>query len=111
VGLKDSQWFKRGWTLQELLVPQAVEVYDHKFSYLGTRSSLASDILKAACIAPQYLQDGKLFMSAGIATKMSWMSDRVTTVPDDVAYCMLGIFGISMDVRYGEREKAFLRLQ
>ena len=50
-------------------------------------------------------------MSAGIATKMSWASNRVTTFPDDMAYCLLGIFGISMDIRYGEGKNAFLRLE
>ena len=42
---------------------------------------------------------------------MSWLSGRRTTVRDDMAYCMLGIPGIQMDVRYGEEEAAFLRLQ
>jgi hypothetical protein len=42
---------------------------------------------------------------------MSWASKRVTTRPEDVAYCLLGIFGINMPLLYGEGDKAFLRLQ
>lgn len=39
------------------------------------------------------------------------MSARTTGISTDMAYCMLGIFGVSIDLRYGEEEDAFLRLQ
>jgi hypothetical protein len=42
---------------------------------------------------------------------MSWASSRHTTRPEDMAYCLLGIFGIHMSLIYGERDKAFIRLQ
>ena len=31
----ESRWFRRGWTLQELLAPQSVEFYDHRWDSLG----------------------------------------------------------------------------
>ncbi|KAG4436969.1 hypothetical protein IFR05_007539 [Cadophora sp. M221] len=38
---KNSAWFKRGWTLQELLAPQWVEFYDINWQEIGTKSRLA----------------------------------------------------------------------
>lgn len=48
---------------------------------------------------------------ASVAQKMSWASQRTTTRTEDIAYCLLGIFDISMPLLYGEGEKAFVRLQ
>jgi hypothetical protein len=42
---------------------------------------------------------------------MSWASRRKTTREEDIAYCLLGIFDISMPLLYGEGSKAFIRLQ
>lgn len=42
---------------------------------------------------------------------MSWASRRETKLPEDLAYCLMGIFDVNMPLLYGEGEKAFLRLQ
>lgn len=42
---------------------------------------------------------------------MSWALQRTTTGLKDHAYCLLGIFNVNIPLRYGEGEKAFLRLQ
>jgi hypothetical protein len=42
---------------------------------------------------------------------MSWLSKRTTSRIEDIAYCMLGIFDISMPLLYGEGKRAFVRLQ
>ncbi|KAF7895100.1 hypothetical protein EAF00_006914 [Botryotinia globosa] len=43
---------------------------------------------------------------------MSWASERETTREEDMAYCLMGFFGIHMLPIYGEgSENAFLRLQ
>ncbi|THU83089.1 hypothetical protein K435DRAFT_807782 [Dendrothele bispora CBS 962.96] len=43
---------------------------------------------------------------------MSWAAKRVTTRPEDMAYCLMGLFGVNMPPIYGEGgEKAFMRLQ
>jgi len=46
-----------------------------------------------------------------IAQKMSWAAKRQTTRVEDIAYCLLGIFGVTMPLLYGEGSRAFLRLQ
>jgi hypothetical protein len=50
-------------------------------------------------------------MSCSNGEKMSWMAGRETTREEDVAYCLLGIFGINMILLYGEGSNAFKRLQ
>lgn len=40
-----------------------------------------------------------------------WASKRKTTRVEDEAYCLLGLFGVSMPLIYGEGSKAFRRLQ
>jgi hypothetical protein len=43
---------------------------------------------------------------------MSWAAGRETTRPEDIAYCVMGIFGINMPLLYGEGAiRAFYRLQ
>ncbi len=52
------------------------------------------------------------FADYGISTKMSWAARRETTRPEDIAYCLMGIFNVNMPLLYGEgTTKAFRRLQ
>lgn len=46
-----------------------------------------------------------------VAARFSWAAKRETTRTEDLAYCLLGIFGVYMDLQYGEGENAFRRLQ
>ncbi|KAK0646894.1 heterokaryon incompatibility protein-domain-containing protein [Cercophora newfieldiana] len=46
-----------------------------------------------------------------IAERMSWAATRQTTRVEDRAYSLLGLFGVSMPLLYGEGNRAFLRLQ
>ncbi|OTA63229.1 HET-domain-containing protein [Hypoxylon sp. EC38] len=45
------------------------------------------------------------------AEKMNWVAKRETTRVEDIAYCLLGIFGVNMPSIYGEGLEAFRRLQ
>ncbi|KAJ4302535.1 hypothetical protein N0V88_002684 [Collariella sp. IMI 366227] len=49
--------------------------------------------------------------SFSVATRMSWAANRTTTREEDLAYSLLGIFGVTMPLLYGEGRNAFLRLQ
>lgn len=51
------------------------------------------------------------FKTASIATRTSCQAGRQTTRAEDLAYSMFGIFDVGLDLRYGERDKAFKRLQ
>ncbi|KZZ93871.1 Heterokaryon incompatibility [Moelleriella libera RCEF 2490] len=106
----NSRWLKRGWTLQELLAPRSVSFFDKTWRFLGTREELASTISLATTIPISVVRTGN-FDRASVAQKFSWAALRITTRPEDVAYCLLGMFGVNMPLLYGEGRKAFMRLQ
>ena len=103
-----SDWFTRGWTLQELLAPTTMSFFDRYWQFLGTKETLSAQIQRATGIESRYLHGD--VSQACIAVKMSWLARRQTLKIEDMAYCMFGIFGISTFIRYGEGEGAFVRL-
>ncbi|KAH6855717.1 HET and ankyrin domain protein [Chaetomium sp. MPI-CAGE-AT-0009] len=107
-----SLWFTRGWTLQELLAPSTVIFFRSDWSVIGLKSSpdIRRAISETTGIPTKILRGGDLSLASN-AQKMSWAANRVTTVTEDLAYCLMGIFGINMPMLYGEGDKAFLRLQ
>ena len=105
-----SRWFTRGWTLQELIAPAKVVFYDATWSRLGTRAEHRDRIAKRTGIDEQVLV-GRNPLGHSVATRMSWASQRQTTRVEDHAYCLMGLFGVNMPLIYGEKHKAFLRLQ
>jgi hypothetical protein len=116
---RNSQWWKRGWTLQELLAPDTVEFYDCEWAKIGVKHDLLDAILDITGITVQYLCQflrhdyfGLGLFGPSIAEIMSWMSHRSTLKPEDVAYCLMGLFDVNMPLLYGEGgDKAFVRLQ
>lgn len=108
---KPSVWFTRGWTLQELLAPKNMLFYDANWQLMGSKKNLAPELEKITGIESKYLTGAEDFRTACIAAKMSWMAGRETFREEDMAYSMLGIFHINMNVQYGEGKGAFMRMQ
>ncbi|KAI1327720.1 HET-domain-containing protein [Xylariaceae sp. FL0255] len=106
-----SRWFKRGWTLQELLAPDHVLFFSSDWIVLGTKKALAATISAATGIESQCLCKETRLRQYSVAQRMSWAADRHTTREEDIAYSLMGIFNISMPLLYGEGSKAFARLQ
>ncbi|KAF8850728.1 putative ankyrin repeat-containing protein [Acephala macrosclerotiorum] len=106
----DSRWFTRGWCLQELIAPSTVIFFDEKWKELGTKASLRQDVSECTGI-PVDILSGDDLQTASIAQRMSWAAKRKTTKVEDLAYCLMGIFGINMPLLYGEGKRAFFRLQ
>ncbi|KAI4192463.1 MAG: hypothetical protein LQ350_008642 [Teloschistes chrysophthalmus] len=109
--LRQCRWFRRGWTLQELLAPPDVRFYDSEWSCLGNKHDLLHGISTATGIDPVYIKDRTHIRKASVATRMSWAAHRQTTRLEDEAYCLMGLFNVNMPLLYGERHKAFKRLQ
>jgi len=105
--MSSSDWFKRGWTLQELLAPEIVVFFNHHWVEMGTKITLAQTICAITRIDFRAYELGE----ASVAQKMSWAVGRKTTRIEDRAYCLMGLFGVNMPLLYGEGEDAFLRLQ
>lgn len=117
----ESEWFQRGWTLQELLAPDDVVFLSSDWTTIGTRmdgeepGSLRSAIsdgtgIRIEALAgfdPQPARTGQ----SSVAERLSWASRRKTTKVEDAAYCLLGIFNIAVPLLYGEGKEAFQRLQ
>ena len=107
-----SRWFTRGWTLQELVAPEQVIFFDRDWKVIGDKKSLQKDLSARTRITGMFLLQTSNISKASIAQRMSWFSGRRTTVEEDAAYCLLGIYGVNMPLLYGEgRERAFRRLQ
>lgn len=108
---RQSRWFKRGWTLQELLAPKHVTFFDKDWSEIGTKLSLLDDVSQITGIPHVALLHPSIIYEHSVSERMSWASNRQTTRLEDVAYCLLGIFGVNMPLLYGEGKRAFRRLQ
>ncbi|KAI1623231.1 heterokaryon incompatibility protein-domain-containing protein, partial [Exophiala viscosa] len=108
--VSNSRYFTRGWTLQEILAPWTVIFLDMHWREMGTRETLRNTLTAITRIPAKFLS-GEDLGKASIAQRMSWASHRTTTRFEDRAYSLLGIFGLSMPLLYGEGQKAFIRLQ
>ncbi|KAG2357625.1 WD40-repeat-containing domain protein [Suillus spraguei] len=110
--LARSIWNERGWTFQEFVAPKVVIFYQKDWSlYLGNRSpnhkessAIMKELENATGIDAQALVTFRPGMT-GAREKLQWASKRVTTLQEDVAYSLFGIFGITLPVIYGERRQ------
>ncbi|KAN0084025.1 Heterokaryon incompatibility protein (HET) domain containing protein [Tylopilus felleus] len=116
----EDSWFTRGWTLQELLAPKRVKFYNKNWRLFmppGIDDDRQSDdvirllenvtgISKTVLTADNsHGVEGHTFWEI-----MSWASKRQTTRIEDRAYCLIGLFRISLTIAYGEGQRAFSRL-
>ncbi|KAI1407533.1 HET-domain-containing protein [Hypoxylon sp. FL1857] len=111
-----SRWYTRGWTLQELIAPSLLIFFDSSWKTMGTRYALRGVISSITGISEVILEGAAInarraLRSASVAQKMSWAAGRSTSRPEDMAYCLLGIFQVNMPMLYGEGDEAFIRLQ
>jgi len=102
-----SAWFKRGWTLQELLAPRTILFYRNDWSLYHTSLNhkedgfMLNELAKATSIAPRHLREFCPGMD-NPRSKLLWASDRRTTRSEDIAYSLFGIFDLHLPVIYGE---------
>jgi hypothetical protein len=110
--LRNSRWFTRGWTLQELLAPKSVVFYDANWRPIGNKISCSATICSITGINTSFLSNTSEIFKSLWATRMCWSAKRDTSRPEDAAYCLLGLVGIHLPLLYGEGKKAaFRRLQ
>jgi hypothetical protein len=108
---RKSRWFTRGWTLQELIAPRLVDFFSSEGRRLGSKLSLESKISEITSIANRALR-GDALSNFSIKERRSWAEHRYTTIEEDEAYCLIGIFDVSMVPNYSERrDQAFRRLE
>ncbi|KAG1743034.1 hypothetical protein EDB19DRAFT_581610 [Suillus lakei] len=113
--LASSAWNERGWTFQEFVAPKVVIFNQHDWSlYFNDCSpnhkespTIMKELEDAMGIDRQALVCFRPGMR-NAREKMHWASMRITTVQEDVAYSLFGIFGITLPVIYGEKKQRAL---
>lgn len=112
-----SRWFKRGWTLQELLAPRLVVFVTDEWETIGYKGS-AGQTAAGIPVSETSLEQ-VIFEVTGIPTNVlkdfagnrrrlrdedifQWISERETKQPEDLYYSLIGIFGVRMCLSYGE---------
>lgn len=124
--LGSSEWFERGWTLQELVSPRVVVFLSRDWQVLGHKSRdtdkdiaaslrvgppLNAIVAKITNIPETVLRDYKRCKSLTVEEKLAWMNGRRTTKEEDMSYCLFGIFDAPIGAIYGEgRDRARKRL-
>ena len=117
--IRQSKWFTRGWTLQELLAPHNLHFLAKDWNtQLGSRGDLIRLLSPITGIPQEYIGyfAGSTVTSPGtmdtacVAEIMSWASSRQTTRRKDEAYSLMGLLGVYMALLYGEGDNAFRHL-
>ena len=98
-------------SLQELIAPLHVVFFDRDWKEIGTKIGLRGEISALTGIGSDVLETNYKPERYCVGTKMSWTSKRETTRREDMAYSLLGLFGVNMPMLYGEGDRAFTRLQ
>jgi hypothetical protein len=121
-----SEWFERGWTLQELLAPGVVVFLAKDWSVIGHKCPYDKPLCDVVCrgfgqrldfiisritkIPSAVIRNYSNAKDISIKERMSWIGTRKTTRPEDIAYCLLGSCDIFMSPIYGQRSHAWKRL-
>ncbi|KAF9477006.1 hypothetical protein BDN70DRAFT_132862 [Pholiota conissans] len=121
--MRRDDWFRRGWTLQELLAPARIKFYAKDWTPLTRKdndkqdSRIKAELEAATNITPYELKCFTLGYenlsdnSIPISRRMLWAANREVTRGEDTAYSLMGVFGVSISIAYGEgAERAFFRL-
>ncbi|KAF2137430.1 uncharacterized protein K452DRAFT_209164, partial [Aplosporella prunicola CBS 121167] len=106
-----SEWFQRGWTLQELVAPKKMIFFSNGWVEIGSKVSLQHVLSAITGIEIGVLTYTTDLYSVSVAKRMSWAANRRTTRIEDTAYCLMGLFNVNMPMIYGEGLKSFVRLQ
>ena len=115
--LRQSDWFRRGWTLQELLAPHVLVFLSRDWKMIGykggggwTKSGfkvsdgpeLETTIATITGIPEDVLLNYNRSKSYSVKERLTWIAGRHTTREEDMSYSLLGMFDVTMTVTYGE---------
>jgi len=113
-----SEWFKRGWTLQELLAPRTVVFVTSTWKVIGNKGAsshgykgsavgpgLERDIATITGIPEEILRNYEVSAGLSVEERLRWMDDRKTTREEDMSYALYGIFSVTPGANYGEEYK------
>jgi len=110
--LAKSAWNTWGWTVQRFVAPNVVLFYQKDWTpYLGDRTPNH----KESVAIMQELEDATGIDRRTVVAfhpgmrdareKLQWASTRTTTLQEDVAYSLFGVFGVRLHVDYTEKKQ------
>ncbi|CCM05276.1 uncharacterized protein FIBRA_07488 [Fibroporia radiculosa] len=132
--LQQDEWFTRGWTLQELLAPKKVKffgkgwvpltnlevdldkdmVYERRSRGESVENPVTAQMLDRLASATGIDSFDLVSFypgSSDVPKRMVWAAKRRVTRGEDRAYSLMGMFGVSLSIAYGEgADQAFFRL-
>lgn len=112
--LRNTRWATRGWTLQELVASKTIRFFNNEWVFMGEKNDppFCRALSRVTGIEVGVLSQHITVAEISVANRMKWASKRQTTRPEDMAYSLMGLFGVNMPLLYGEGGvRAFLRLQ
>lgn len=115
--LRRSTWNTRAWTFQEYVAAENVQFYTEDWKpYLGLdmfnhkqSPAIISEMEQASGVSAQELDVLRPHLN-DVRQKLYLASMRKTTLVEDIAYSLYGIFNASLPVIYGEGPQAVGRL-
>lgn len=116
-GLQGSIWNTRAWTYQEYVAAEIVQFYTEDWKpYLGLTLSnhkhspaVVSEMEQVSGVSAKELAVLRPGLHR-VREKLHLASRRRTTLVEDIAYSLLGIFNAAIPVIYGEGNRAVGRL-
>ncbi|KAG1756008.1 hypothetical protein EDB19DRAFT_446368 [Suillus lakei] len=115
-----DEWTRRGWTLQELLAPLCIKFFKKDWTPMThdpndkrkkRDTELMKTLVRATAIPVDNIYREFTPSSSKVDERMAWAAKRKTTKGEDMAYCLMGIFNVSLQIAYGEgKDRAFCRL-
>ncbi|KAG1775911.1 hypothetical protein EV702DRAFT_972316 [Suillus placidus] len=115
--LRLEEWFMRGWILQELLAARKIKFFNKDWQRLTKQDNDKEEdtplmtVLQEVTRIPEAELIDFLPIPRYIDKQMTWAAQRITTWAEDVAYSLMGLFDVSLQIAYGEGgERAFRRL-
>jgi hypothetical protein len=109
LALRDSKWFTRGWTLQELLAPSSVVFYTRQETRMGDKKDLEETLYDITKISVRALRGNRALSEFGVEERFSWAEHRETKRPEDAAYSLLGIFDVRLTPVYSDGDPKHLK--
>ncbi|KAK7446291.1 hypothetical protein VKT23_014497 [Stygiomarasmius scandens] len=109
-----SRWFKRGWTLLELVAPREQFFFNGHWRLLESRRLLAEGISATIGLGQNILADAPPISNVTVEERLRWVQlvSRTSLKPHDTVYCLMGVLEVEMEVNYDEpAEKTFSTFQ
>ncbi|KAF2228467.1 hypothetical protein EV356DRAFT_457761, partial [Viridothelium virens] len=97
-----------GWILQKLLALAIIKFYSANSKYLGSKILLEQEIYKIIKIPIKALKKYRL-EEFSINNYISWAYKYKTTVKEDKAYYLLGIFSVFLLLIYNKGESYIMQ--